>query len=424
MYDSSMNSEKTGLFGHLSLCRIAGVVMAAALLLCVGACAVPAGTPAVPTCSPSEETDGGLFAAISQFFASLFSGPTGDTQSPGDTPSVPPSDMTPDATPVPDVPVPEVMADSMPAARPTAPAAESPSSSPSCLPSLTGGLLVETVPSGAWITLDGDPTGKKTPALFAGLREGVHRIEVSSSLTGDSRSDTAWVYSGAIAPVFYDFSGSLPEMTVQVESGTDVPVVFAVNGKLPEMRTPAEVTVTDTDSFIAVSSDAGYQTYPLVYRQGADPLMLTPASGGDCSIRVTSDPDGAEIFVDGRRTGEITPADISSVSPGHHRVFCSLPGYSPDGRVVPVSDHSGSPDAEVALTLEPYSNGGIFVTSEPAGARVYLYGSYTGLVTPATISGLPIGTHGIGLSTAFGTIVREIIVLPDTVTPYEFRFDE
>ncbi|WP_062399522.1 PEGA domain-containing protein [Methanogenium cariaci] len=63
------------------------------------------------------------------------------------------------------------------------------------------------------------------------------------------------------------------------------------------------------------------------------------------------------------------------------------------------------------------------MTSEPAGAKIYLYDRYTGLVTPpATISGLPIGTYAIGLSSEDETLIREATVLPDTVVTYEFRF--
>jgi len=363
-----------------------------------------------------EETDGGLFAALARFFASLFSGSAGDGPAPGDTPGGAGSAV--DGTPMPAAPVPEMILDDVPAGQTSVSVAEG------STPSLTGALLVETVPSDAWITLDGKSTGKKSPALFAGLKEGVHRIGVSSSVTGESRSVTAWVYPGAAVPVFFDFSRSLPETTVRVESGTGVPVEFLVNGELPEMTTPAEVAVTDTETFVAVTSDEGYRTYPLEYHRADGSLVLTNATCGACSIRVTSDPAGAEIILDGRRTGEITPAEIPRVSPGRHRVICSLPGYYPDGQVFTVADRSGSPDAEVTCTPEPYSNGGLSVTTEPAGAKLYLYDRYTGLVTPATISNLPIGTYEIGLSNADETIVREVTVLPDTVTGYAFRFSE
>lgn len=415
-----MNSETRRPFGHITLCRIAVAGIVAALLLCAGVSAGPAETPTVTECSLSDETDDGLFAPLFRFFASLFSSSAEDAPSPGNAVPLPVADTTPDATPAPAVPTPEMTTDSTPDAEPTATVAGE--STPSR--TVTGGIMVETVPSGARVTLDGKETGKKTPTLFAGLREGTHTIGVSSSITGSSGSEAVWVYPGAIAPVSFELSSSIPETTVRVESGTGVPVVFALNGKLPEVTTPADVTVSTTDSFVAVTSDEGYQTFPLEYQQGNGSFILTPAACGDCTIRVTSDPEGALIFIDGRQTDETTPADISGVSPGRHRIVCSLPGYYPEDRVLAVNDHSGIPDAEVSFTLEPYANGGITVSSDPAGAKLYLYGRYTGLSTPATISDLPIGTYWVGLSTGFETINREVIVLPDTVTEYEFGFDE
>ncbi|WP_165075234.1 PEGA domain-containing protein [Methanogenium sp. MK-MG] len=373
--------------------------------------AVSDGTETAETADASGDADGGVFAGIFRFFAALFSSSAPELPAPGDDTSLPVAGSLPDATPLPDTPAPEMTA------APAAPAEVDKYSA------LTGGVLVESVPSGAWISLDGKPTGRKTPALFAGLKEGTHRIGVSSALTGGSRSDTAWVYPGALGSIFFDFSGSLPETAVQVESGTDEPVVFTVNGKLPKQTTPAEVTIVDTDSFVAVTSDTGYQTYPLGYRRGDGTLSVVPATSGTCTVAVASDPAGAEIFIDGRRTGETTPSAISGLSTGPHRVACSLPGYRPEARVVSINDLPGTTDAEAAFTLLAYSNGGLCVTSEPAGAKIYLYDRYIGLVTPATIPGLPIGTYEIGLSSEDETMIREATVLPDTVVTYEFRFE-
>ena len=414
-----MNFHTTGPVGHRTLCRIAAAVMVAAFLLCAGVVAVPADTSAVQQSSPPGETDDGLFAPLFRFFASLFSGPADDSPSPGVTPAPAATDSTPEATPAPAAPALETTAEGVPE---TTPSTAVPQTAPASLPPVTGGILVETVPSGAWITLDGDETGKQTPAIFAGLRDGVHRIEVSSTGFGDARSDRAWVCPGSMTPVFFDFTAGLPETTVQVESATGAPVTFAVNGKLPTLTTPAAVTVSDTETFVTVTSDEGYQTYPVDYHESDSPLLLTPAAGGDCTIQVTSDPAGARIMVDGKETGETTPAEITGLSEGPHRVVCSCAGYCPDEQVVTVAKRSGSPDAEVACTLEGYANGGIRVISEPAGAKVYLYGSYTGLTTPATIPDLPIGTYWVALSMpGFETGVQEVTVAPDTVTPYTFR---
>ncbi len=370
------------------------------------------GAETVGTADASGDTDSGIFAGILRFFASLFSSPAPEVSLSGDGPSVPVAGSLPNATPVSALPTPEMTSV-------YAGPAEDGSNH-----SLTGGILVESVPSGAWISLDGKSTGKKTPTLFAGLKEGTHRISVSSALTGDSRSNTAWVYPGALIPASFDFSVSLPEASIQIESGTDEQVVFMVNGNLPEQKTPAVVTITNTGSFVAVISDSGYQTYPLDYQREGGVLVLVPATSGPCTVSVTSDPAGAEIFVDGKRTGETTPSEISGLSTGHHQIACSLSGYNPDARVLSVNDLPGIPDAEVGFTLNSYSNGDLSVTSKPAGAKIYLYDRYTGLVTPAMIHGLPIGTYEIGLSLEDETIIQGVTVLPDTVTMYEFRLPE
>lgn len=366
----------------------------------------------------SSDTDDGIMSGIYRFFASLFSLNAVNPAAASDTPSPAGAGSQQNVTPVSPVSVPETTLDSVPPSLVFAPAEGVRS------PALTGGLLVDSVPSGAWISLDGKSTGKKTPALFAGLKEGTHRIGVSSALTGDTRSEKAWVYPGALIPVFFDFSSVLPEATVQVESGTGEPVVFTVNGILPEQTTPAQVTITDTESFVAVTSDEGWQTYPVTYQRVDGTLTLVPPVCGTCTVAVASSPADAEIIIDGKRTGDRTPAEISCLSPGPHRIVCSLPGYYPDAQVISVSDSSGKPDAEVSFTLTPYSNGALSVTSVPAGAQIYLHDRYTGLVTPATISGLPIGTYEIGLSTDDETVIREMTVLPDTVVAYEFRFGE
>jgi hypothetical protein len=383
--------------------------------------AIPDGVKTANTADTTDasdafgDTEKGIFAGIFRFFSSLFSSPAAVASIDGDDISPPVPGRLPDATPVSANLITDVESTYVAPAE----SAEDGSS-----PALTGGILVESVPSGAWITLDGKPTGKMTPAIFAGLKGGTHHIRVSSVATGDSLSDTAWVYPGALVPVSFDVSVRLPEESIRVESGTNEPQMFTVNGRLPEQTTPAEVTITDTDSFVAVTSDGGYQTYPLEYRREGGMLFLDPTTSPSCTIAITSEPGGAEIFIDGSRTGETTPSEFSGISAGPHLVACSLPGYKPDARVLSVNNIPGVPDAKVGFTLTTYSNGDLRVTSDHAGAKIYLYDRYTGLVTPATISGLPIGTYEIGLSSEDETIAREVTVLPDTLVTVEFRFEK
>ncbi len=55
-----------------------------------------------------------------------------------------------------------------------------------------------------------------------------------------------------------------------------------------------------------------------------DPPVVVPSTG---SIAVTSTPESADIFLDGRFTGLVTPDTVDQVAPGPHWVRVALPGF-------------------------------------------------------------------------------------------------
>src|SRR5947199_8112440 len=67
----------------------------------------------------------------------------------------------------------------------------------------------------------------------------------------------------------------------------------------------------------------------------AGALLLLPgravADNSNGSLKVTSFPSGAHVFVDGADTGKVTPMNVS-VSVGTHTVVVSVPdsGWNPD----------------------------------------------------------------------------------------------
>ncbi len=73
-------------------------------------------------------------------------------------------------------------------------------------------------------------------------------------------------------------------------------------------------------------------------------------------VSVTSSPDGAQIVVDGEARPQRTPSDIE-VTPGHHRISATLPGYRATERELETS--AGVPVA-LGVTLE--REGGVAVT--------------------------------------------------------------
>lgn len=106
---------------------------------------------------------------------------------------------------------------------------------------------------------------------------------------------------------------------------------------------------------------------------------------------VNSNPAGAQFQIDGQSNPAwITPYIIPGLSPGQHTVTITRPGYVSEARSFEVASGSKS---SVSFTLAPV---GAFVTisSEPAGANVFIDGKATGHVTPTQITGEK-GSHTI-----------------------------
>ena len=112
------------------------------------------------------------------------------------------------------------------------------------------------------------------------------------------------------------------------------------------------------------------------------------------SISITSEPSGAEIYLDGKYQGT-TPMTLSDVISGDHKIELKKSGYEDWSYSVSVkADETESVSA--GLKPETVITGSISITSEPAGAEIYLDGKYQG-TTPMTLSDVISGDHKIKL---------------------------
>lgn len=120
-----------------------------------------------------------------------------------------------------------------------------------------------------------------------------------------------------------------------------------------------------------------------------------PAPAADAgAVQVVSHPAGARVSIDGSATDYRTPTEISAVPAGARKIALALPGHRGwSGEVeVPAGGR-----VRVEATLRALGKGSVTVTSVPAGAEIILDGEPAGLVTPAELGGLAIGTHTISL---------------------------
>jgi len=100
-------------------------------------------------------------------------------------------------------------------------------------------------------------------------------------------------------------------------------------------------------------------------------------------MAVDSTPQGAQAQVDGRTDSSyVTPFALTNLQPGQHTITVSKPGYSTDTRAVTVT--SGN-RATVVVHLSQQMATAV-VSSDPAGANVYVDGRDTGTKTPSQVS--------------------------------------
>ena len=109
------------------------------------------------------------------------------------------------------------------------------------------------------------------------------------------------------------------------------------------------------------------------------------------SIDVTTDPQGANILIDGVEVG-VTPKTIPNLETGSHNLILNYPGYErlqkrimvEDGKTIPISEY-----------LVP-KTGSLSILSDPIGATVYLDNFVKGQ-TPLDIPELPVKDYMIRL---------------------------
>jgi hypothetical protein len=107
------------------------------------------------------------------------------------------------------------------------------------------------------------------------------------------------------------------------------------------------------------------------------------------TIYVESSPPGAIVSVNGENRGR-APVTIKGLYPGSYTISAEMSGYT---KYTTTTSISGSEYSSVYCPLVRETTGtGLFVTSTPAQASVYLEGIYKG-VTPLMLSDTAAGSH-------------------------------
>jgi hypothetical protein len=175
-------------------------------------------------------------------------------------------------------------------------------------------------------------------------------------------------------------------------------------------------------------------------------------SGRYYAVRVLSNPPGAMISVDYAYCGKTSPDTVEMLAAGNHTVSVEMPGFDPvEERITLTTNQTMTFDLETKGTsvlsadiiedsmrslLDQEMYGGVFVTSSPDEAIIYVDGKKTGFATPNIVYGLKAGKHTVQVKRVvtktndnqdplrFTIDKKEVIVDNGVITPVAFWFFE
>jgi len=197
--------------------------------------------------------------------------------------------------------------------------------------------------------------------------------------SGDSDDDSVPAHS-ATAP-----APSAPAPPAPVAQATPAPPAqsaASVPAEVPQEITPEPAPVEQSPKVKAVQKQSRTKK-PVRSAKAAAPNIVA----GQLSI--DSSPQGAQITIDGKKLASATPFNVADLLPGHHSITISKAGYAAETRAIDVTSGSKSViSVQLAATTAS-----VAVTSDPAGAAVWIDGRDTGRTTPAQISLDKAGNH-------------------------------
>jgi hypothetical protein len=267
-----------------------------------------------------------------------------------------------------------------------------------------GWYHITSVPSGGEVTFDGSSWGP-TPVTVQVFTTGApgHSVTVtkpgyqtwSQTLSGNPAAGQTIEITANLNPVN-------PTGNIYVTSSPSG--ATATLDSSDRQTTPCSFTGITPGYHTVQVTLPGYQSYSSSVNLKSGQTVnvnanLNPSTSTGW-LQATSSPRGADLYIDGSYRGE-TPTTIGNLWVGNHNVVLRLAGYQQWSGTVNIQ---AGATTSISPTLTPNSNpvnGDIVVTSQPAGASVYLDGNYQG----QTYSGQPFdildvspGAHTISLS--------------------------
>ena len=193
----------------------------------------------------------------------------------------------------------------------------------------TGSVLLQSTPSGAQIFLDGSNTSKLTPSTIQDLEEGSHQLTLKLSGYNDTTFNVTIIREQQVSKNI-TLTKEITTGSVLMQSQPSGAQIF-LDGSNTGKLTPS--TIQDLEEGLhqftlklSGYNDTTFNVNIIRNQQVTANITLTQEilTG---SLYVSSEPDGADIFLDNDNTGNQTPFTLNDIQEGNHSLTLKLNYY-------------------------------------------------------------------------------------------------
>jgi len=165
--------------------------------------------------------------------------------------------------------------------------------------------------------------------------------------------------------------------------------MHTINIRVIEVKTSEIINIVSVDARCPIEEVLTNQLKQVALKLAGKEKSETFAGKGD--VKVTSYPPGAVILLDGKDSGEKTPATLKDVAAGQHILRLSK------GNLAETKQLTVQPDITTTVEVELKPGfGSLIVESTPPGAEISVDGVVRG-ISPLRLDTVMVGSHKIDL---------------------------
>ncbi len=196
-------------------------------------------------------------------------------------------------------------------------------------------------------------------------------------------------------------------------NGAAVTLRGAQNTRLNECRTPCRFEDLKPGRYAIEVTKEGYRIERRIINVNAGRVSKQDISlaAAIARLQVSSATPGADIFVDGRPTGQKAPTTLL-LAPGERKIRLAKAGFEPFEQTIRVEENSlvSLKVPALAEQKQPRGPGWVDIRTVPRGADILIDNTNTGRKTPDKLE-LPAGEYTLTLYLKGYQVVRERIVV-------------